>query len=114
MPELHQCLVLGCPRVGRVRLTTKSGVRRFYFKYGQLDELEIDGAPNLTAVYLGNRAFGYNDRNAELPRLDIRRLAVRNAAELLYLMIDTQQSNIATNSNNCPSSTVCAARNGVE
>ena len=94
MPELDQCLVLGCPRVGRVRLTAKSGLRRFYFKYGQLEELEIDGAPNLNSIYLGNRAFGYNDFDAVLPRLDISRLTVRNAAELLYLMIDAQGSNI--------------------
>ncbi len=94
MPALDQCLVLGCPRVGRVRLTERTGVRRFYFRYGQLDELEIDGAPNLTAVYLGNRAFGYNDNDARLPRLDIRRLAARNAANLLYLMVDAQESHL--------------------
>lgn len=92
MPALDQCLVLACPHVGRVRLTEKSGVRRFYFKYGQLDELEVNGAQNLTAVYLGNRAFGYHDQDARLPRLDIRRLAARKATKLLYLMVDAQAS----------------------
>jgi hypothetical protein len=94
MPDLDKCLILACPHVGRVRLTKQSGVREFYFKYGQLDELEIDGAPNLTAVYLGNRAFGYNDDDAKLPRLDIRTLAARNGANLRYLMVDAQESKI--------------------
>jgi Leucine-rich repeat (LRR) protein len=94
MPRLDQCLVLGCPSVGRVRLTERTGVRRFYFKYGQLNELEIDGAPNLTAVYLGHEAFGYDDHDAKLPKLDIRRLAVRNAANLLYLMVDGKESKL--------------------
>ncbi len=69
LPDLDQCLVLGCPRVGKVRLTAETGVRRFYFKYGQLDELEIDGARKLTEVYLGHKAFGYNDDDARFPRL---------------------------------------------
>jgi hypothetical protein len=94
MLELDQCLVVGCPRVGRVRLTEKAGLQRFYFKYGQLDEIEIDGPRNLTAVYLGNEAYGYNDKDAELPRLDIRRLTARDAPELLYLMVDAQESSI--------------------
>jgi len=94
MPALDQCLVLGCPRVGRVRLTNRTGVRRFYFKYGQLDALEIGGAPNLTAVHLGHEAFGYDDHDARLPKLDIRRLAVRNAPNLLYLMVDAHESRL--------------------
>lgn len=92
MPKLDQCLVLGCPRVGRIRLTKQAGVRRLYFKYGRLDELAVNGAPNLTAVYLGHEAFGYNDADARLNKLDIGSLAVRDTANLLYLMVDGLES----------------------
>jgi len=94
MPQLDQCLVLGSPRVGRVRLSQRTGVQRFYFKYGQLDELVIDGAPRLTDVHLGHTAFGYNDDDARLPRLDIGRLTVRDAPNLRYLMVDGQASKL--------------------
>jgi Leucine-rich repeat (LRR) protein len=94
MPKLDQCLVLGCPRVGRIRLTKQAGVRRLYFKYGRLDELAVDGAPNLTAVYLGHEAFGYNDDDARLNKLDIGSLTVRDTASLLYLMVDGLESTV--------------------
>ena len=92
MPELDQFLVLGCPRIGQIRLTKDCGLRRFYFKYGLLNELLIDGAPNLTSVQLGHDAHGYNDEDARLNPLEIGRLTVRNAANLIYLMMDGKQS----------------------
>ena len=94
MPHLDQCLVLGCPRVGRIRLSKHAGVQRLYFMYGRLDDLEIDGAPNLTAVYLGRDAHGYNDHDARLNKLDIGSLSVRNVPNLLYLMVDGLDSTI--------------------
>jgi hypothetical protein len=92
MSKLDQCLVLGCPRVGRIRLTKQAGVGRLYFKYGRLDELEIDGTSNLTAVYLGHEAHGYNDDDARLNKLEVGCLTVRNTANLLYLMVDGLES----------------------
>lgn len=94
MPEIDQCLILGCPHIGRIRLTKKTGVRRFYFKYGQLNELEVDGAPNLTAVNLAHEVHGYNDIDAQLPELEIGRLIVHDAPKLLYLRAVSKESAI--------------------
>ena len=88
MPNLDQCLILGCPSAGRIYLSPRAGVRRLYFKYGRLDAIEIDGAPNLSAVYLGNEAHSYSDDDARLNKLDIGSLTVRSAPSLLYLMVD--------------------------
>ena len=88
MSNLDQCLLLGCPSVGRIYLSPQAGVRRLYFKYGRLDALEINGAPNLSAVYLGNEAHSYSDDDARLNKLDIGSLTVRSSPSLLYLMVD--------------------------
>lgn len=92
LPDLDQCLVLGCPHIGRIRLTAQAGVQKLYFKYGRIDVLEIDGAPNLSAVYLGREAFGYGDNDARLNKLDIGSLLVRDTPKLLYLMVDAIDS----------------------
>ena len=85
MPVLDQCDMLSC-RVGRVRLTNRTGVRRFSFNFGQLDELDIDGAPNLTAVYLGRGHY------AGFRKMNIGRLTVRNVPNLLYMKVDAVES----------------------
>ncbi len=87
MPALDRCTVGGCPRVGRVRLTKRSGLRQFHIGSGRLDELEIDGAPNLNRVDLG---WG----SASHGKLGIGRLAVRGAPNLQYLMVDAVKSTL--------------------
>jgi hypothetical protein len=87
MPALDRCAVGGCSRVGRVRLTKRTGVRQFHFGYGQLDELEIRGAPNLTTLYVGWGQAGGN-------KLDIGRLAVRSVPNLRYVMVDAVPSKL--------------------
>jgi hypothetical protein len=92
LPHVDQCLVLGCPHIGRIRLTEQAGVQRLYVKYGRVDSVEIHGAPNLTAVHLGHEAHGYNDDDALLNKLDIGRLKVCGTTQLLYLMVDGMDS----------------------
>lgn len=94
LPQVDQCLVLGCPHIGRIRLTERAGVQRLYVKYGRVDSVEIYDAPSLTAVHLGHEAHGYNDDDALLNKLDIGRLKVCGATQLRYLMVDGMDSTI--------------------
>lgn len=94
MPDLDQCLVLGCPRVGTIRLTAQTRVRRFFFKYGRIDSLEIDGAPNLARVALAQDAHGYNDSDARLNELDLGKIHIVSAPALKALVVNGSRSRI--------------------
>ena len=88
MPALDRCSVGGGSRVGRVRLTKRTGVRQFHFGPGRLDESEIGGAPNLTTLYVGWGQAGGSHK------LDIGRLAVRSVPNLRYVMVDAVESKL--------------------
>ncbi|MCY2990694.1 MAG: hypothetical protein NTY19_22870 [Planctomycetota bacterium] len=60
-------------------------MRQFLVGPGRLDELEIDGAPNLTTVHVG---YGGSRK------LGICRLAVRSVPNLRYLMVDVVESKL--------------------
>ena len=87
MPALDRCTVGGCPRVGRVRLTKRSGLRQFHVGSGRLHELEIDGAHQPEQVYLGWGTVSHG-------KLAIGRLAVRGVPNLQYLMVDAMKSTL--------------------
>jgi Leucine-rich repeat (LRR) protein len=84
LPEVESCLAVGSS-IGTLRLDERTGLKSFRFKFGRLGEVDLKGCPRLRTIIFGADAWGYNDHDAKLPRLESKRCTLADLPALEHV-----------------------------